>query len=271
MPITLPLTANVPPTEFFSYSVMITGAKKLGKTSLSSQAPNSFVMELEPGNAKGLPIRQVDISSWKEANELLTLLQVTPGYCETLIIDDVPTLFRLCHSHKCRELGIDSPWDMSHGKAFDIINKEFNDFLGKVQALPCGKIYTAHAELQEFQTTGGQKFNRLEPNYPAEVSRFVNKQIQIEGMIYLNEKSERVITFKGTNLIRASCGIPGHFINPKTKEFLNYIPLGNSPEEGWKNLMLAWNNQLEVENGEIVKFAAEGPKKVNKFTVGAKK
>ena len=270
MVLTLPSQANVPPTNFYNYSVIFTGPKKIGKTSLAAQAPNSFIMEFEPGNAKGLPIRFLDIATWQEANEILVLLQVQPNYCSTLIVDDLPSLFRLCYSYKCKQLAIDSPWDMTHGKAFDMISKEFNDYIGKLQALPCGKIYTAHAEIQEFKLISGQTYNRLEPSYPAEITRFVNKSVQIEGMLYLNEKSERVITFKGTTLLRASCGIPGHFLG-KDGSILNYIPLGNSPEEGYKNLMLAWNNQLVVSNGETAGIKKEEFTKVNKFVFGKDK
>ena len=47
----LPKNKNVPSDDLADYVLMIAGEKKIGKTSLAAEFPDSFVIEGEPGNA----------------------------------------------------------------------------------------------------------------------------------------------------------------------------------------------------------------------------
>jgi hypothetical protein len=241
MPISLPQSVNVPSKNLGDYSILICGPKKIGKTSLAAEFTNSFIAEFEPGNAKALPVRYLDIYKLKDFDECLTLLEHTPNYCSTLVIDDVPTLADLCKDLTCKRLGIEHPSDGEYGKGWDQSKDEFSKWINRIQAIPnCGKIYTAHTVLEVADSKSGKSYSYLDIAASKACKRKLDAVIQLWAVMDYNEAGERVLIINGNDFIKAGNNLPGF------KGINGAIPLGKSAREGYENLMKAYTGQLTI-------------------------
>src|SRR6478752_4032607 len=72
--LTLPTEMSVPLTRFQDYSLWLYGARKIGKTTLASMFPDTFLMMAEPG-AKDLSVYQRAITQWKHFTGYIKLLE----------------------------------------------------------------------------------------------------------------------------------------------------------------------------------------------------
>jgi len=245
MPVTLPQTVNVPPDDISQYTILISGPKKIGKTSLAAAAGKKpFIIQGEPRNSIALAVRQQDIMSWLDFIEIANLLEKNVGYCDVKIVDDVPSFYNLCSFHVCSKLGIEHPGDLGYGKGWNAVYSEFEKRLKKLQSLSGGTIYTAHTAVKDFENRTGKKFNRLETTMTGQADKLMDALVQIWGVMEYDENNERVLTIRGTDFVKAGCGLKGRFLYPDGEE-VTQIPLGKTAEYGWSNIVKAFNNQLE--------------------------
>lgn len=245
MPLSLPTTINKPPDDISAYTILFAGPKKIGKTSLAAAAGKKpFIIQGEPKNSIALPVNQQDILSWLDFIEITSLLEKTPGYCDVKILDDVPSFYSLCFNYICKKQGFEHPQDLGYGKGWKFIENEFDQRIKKLLSLPGGMIYTAHTTIKDFENRHGKKFNRLETTMTGQADKLLDAIVQIWGVIeYAGENDQRVLTIRGSDFIKAGCGLTGRFLFPEG-DMINQIPLGESPQEGWNNIVLAFNNQL---------------------------
>lgn len=68
--------------------LLIYGIPKSGKTEITSQLPNSLLLELEPGGADYVTGRVMELNNPKEFNDFLGLIESSPTkVCDYLIVD----------------------------------------------------------------------------------------------------------------------------------------------------------------------------------------
>lgn len=246
MPINLPTEANIPPNDIGAYTILISGQKKIGKTSFAAEFPGVFVLQFEPGNSRALPVKQIDIPSWGICLEVIEQLEKYPNYAKTLVIDDVPSMYFLAQEYCCSKLRITYPGDLAMGKGWAIQNTEFTKAITRIQNLPCGKIYTAHSQVMQADTRTGRVVSTLETAMGRGCDRVMDAKVQISGLITFNKNKERVLIIQGDDyIVKAGQGIPNRFLDEKGQQ-LKEIPLGKTAKEGYQNFIKAFNNQLRI-------------------------
>lgn len=243
MNIQLPTELHIPSNNIADYTILISGPKKIGKTSFVAQFPDHFILEFEPKNASHLKARYLDIVSWEQVLEILKLLQKNPNYCKTLIFDDIPSAYDLCEKYVCDKLGIEHPSEMGYGKAWKAVKLEFSQTLDKFHNLPFGIIYTTHNKEKDVTTPSGRTFQRMETNLSGLASGVLDALVHLwTVMDYIDE--HRIIHIRGSDYLKAGCGFDKHFLTPNGQP-LQYISLGNSPEEGYETFNRAFENKIE--------------------------
>lgn len=236
----LPTQRKKPSDNIVDYILMIVGEKKVGKTSFCTQFPNNFIMEFEPGNAKHLDANYEDITSLSVFNSLLRELENNPGYCKTLILDEITILYDLIHLALLALEGIEDPQKLGHGKGWGRIGRTFDSYIRRLQSLDCGIIYTGHSEIKEAESRSGRKISKLEAAMGSRVSRTMDRLTHFWGVMQFNEEGNRNLHITGDDYIKAGHGFSeNHF---KLVEG-GVIPLGSSPVEGYQNFIKAWNNE----------------------------
>jgi len=259
----LPVNANIPPNNIGAYTILIAGQKKAGKTSFGAAFPNPFVMQFEPGNSKALPVKQIDITDWRTTLDVIDLLEKNPLYADTIIIDDIPSMYMYARNYICNRMKIDYPDALAQGKGWNMVNVEFNTVINRIQALPSEKIYTAHSEVKQADTRTGRSVATLETKMGRGADTIMDAKCQIVGFIMYNDKKQRILVIEGDDyIVKAGQGLPNHFLDEEGTR-LKEIPLGNSPKEGYENFVAAFNNlkkqptnaQAQLPEGNKSKFS----------------
>lgn len=243
----LPTQINVPPNDITAYKYVIVGPKKSGKTSIASKFPNALILEGEVGNAKHLRCKSVDIANWRDFVDIVGQLEKAPkGYCDTIVIDNLPSFHRYCQDYICAQKGIEYPGDQSHGKAWSALDLEFNKQMVRLHALGLCMVYTAHTKMVEHEKASGGKYTKLECEGGAAAIRFVDVYSHLWGVLELDPKGQRYLRIQGNQDIKAGAFTNEHFQDSATGKPIERIPLGNSPDEAYKNIELAFHNMLAV-------------------------
>lgn len=261
--ILLPTKANVPPTRFSDYSMLIYGRKKIGKTTLCAELPNPYFISTEPGT-KGLRVRTSNVTSYQEIDALLTQLEAKfksgEKYCDTLVIDIIDLVYDFAWEHICKKKMISHP---SEEKDFGATWKEIRDHFRAVVTrslrLGCGVVFLSHDTEKEIELPDGEKIERRMPTMSA---RALN---EIEGIVdtigfYEYNGDDRYLYIKGRVDLVAGCRSKYNF-RTTTGERVEAIPMGDDESVSARNLQLAFENKQTSKTGglKIEEKVAEKP------------
>lgn len=242
--LSLPSTASTPATAVEAYTWLIYGERKIGKTTLCSQFDDPFFLMFEPGG-KALNIRQVAVPTWDHFMEYISLLEKNPGYCKTVVIDTGYMAYESCLVASCKELGIQDPRDEAWGKAWKFIDKKFREAHQRILNLNLGFIVTAHSEVKTIQRRDGTSYDKLSTQLSAQAFRFYCGVVDTIAYYQYGKNGERELTIRGDDHVEAGTRCKGHFLDKNGKPN-DTIPMGNSEEEAYKNLCLAFDNKLNM-------------------------
>lgn len=246
---------HVPSKSLSDYIIFLAGRKKIGKTAFAAQFPDHYIMEYEPKNASHLHCRYNDIRTWAETMRCIELLEKSPGYAKTIIVDDVPTMYDMCLAYVCKKEGIGYPSDLEYGKGWNAVKREFESVIKRIMAIGPGVIFTAHTKLKDIETKSGKKFQRLESTLSGQASSVMDAITHL-WIVMDYEKDGRVMRLLGDEYLKAGIGLEGHFLDP-SGERLSTIPLGKSPQEAYANFEQAFHNQLVIGNGKEKQLRAD--------------
>lgn len=243
----LPTEQSVPIASIDGYSWFLYGLKKIGKTTLSVQFPNSFHMMFEPG-AKALNLYKVDIENWAHAWYLAKKLKKDKGRFKTICVDTADIAYEMCQKSVCEELVIDHPADEGWGKGWDALRQEFTRFVNYLLKLDKGVIFISHAKEASIKGRSGEEWNVMQPTVKNTGSEILNGLCDILGYYSFNG-DRRVLQIVGDDFVTA-----GHRLNSEELgiEAFSYkgipvkkIDMGDTAQEGFKHVVDCFNNQYE--------------------------
>lgn len=252
MPIpALPTEFKMPLSSLSQYTYMFAGDKKVGKTSFCSQFDKHFILEFEPGNADHLVRNSVDVHNWVELEGYIALLQQNPNYCKTLIIDDVPTMYRYCIDEVKRHMKVQLYGKLDFA-GWAAIRDIFTNMLDKILKLSCGKIFTAHTETSEIvEQSSGKIYHRIGSNLSNQCNDIMASKTTFDVLL-LRESNERIMVLEGDSVYQAGHGLyMGHFM--WNGRHIKKLPMGKSPKEAFSNFNKAFENKLPVPDRYLIK------------------
>jgi hypothetical protein len=232
--VSLPTKVSRPSSRLADYSTLLFGEKKIGKTSLAAQFPNSFFMMFEPG-ARALKIKQRPVTKWADAIGYLRLLQKDKEY-DTVVVDTADLAFKLCQRYTVNKLGVEHPSDEEWGKGWEALRDRFTTWVMELLTLQKGVIFISHATEKEIKKRSGYKYHKTVPTMAGQASDILEGVIDIWAY-YHYEGKKRVLTVQGDEHTGAGHRIEGHF------QGYTDIPMGKSAQEAYANFMKAWNNE----------------------------
>jgi hypothetical protein len=157
----LPTKKTKPSTDPMTYSILLYGQAKVGKSTFASQAENAVFLATEPG-LNALSVFKVDINNWAEMLQACRDLAKGEHEFKTVVIDTIDNAYDYCLEHVCRELKIAHPADADYGKGWAAVNNEFKRVLTKLAALPYGLLLISHSQVQEIKARTGS-YDRVIP------------------------------------------------------------------------------------------------------------
>ncbi len=258
----LPKTKHVPSTELSDYVLLFAGEKKIGKTSIANEFPEAFIVECEPGNADHIECYREDVGTWNKFEQCVGLLEKEPTRFKTIVLDEIPNLFRYCEAQVCKELAIDSLGDAGWGKGWNALRNKMLVTLARLQSLPVGVIYTAHTAVKEFTDRTGRKQDRLEINAGKMLNEILDSNVNTWLVFVYDAEGNRHCICQGDSFIKAGVGLPGRF-RTTDGHLLKTFPLGESPQQAYQNIIRAFNNGYDSTGSENYEQPIFAPKTTN--------
>lgn len=249
--LTLPTEPSIPSENLIDYTWLIYGEKKIGKTSLVAQFPNTLFLMFEPGG-KSLSTYQRFCSTWDEFLGYIELLESTPAHgFKTICIDTANLAYDSCLQYVCRKAMIEHPSDEGYGKGWNKVKQEFFDAHKRIAALGVGFVAIAHANLDVKETRSGASFHTIEPDLTKQAAGFYAGVVDVIGY-YHYVGNERFLQIAGDDFAQAGSRCTDNFKKPNG-ERITKIPMGKDAKEAYNNLVAAFNNNLTIELKEVVK------------------
>jgi hypothetical protein len=233
---------------------LLYGEMKIGKTSLASVFPNAVFMMFEPGG-KGLRIRKNDIQTWADFEEGY-LPQILTSPYELIVVDTADRAYDMCFAHICRKKSVDHPNEGRFGDVWNAIESTFVGAFTKILASGRGVIFTSHAETKTFQKRTGGEYDKIVPSMSKAAREYMKAVVDVIGY-YGYYGNDRYLTVAGNDELDAGHRMKYRFwVSGQYTETLDErgapqyegqrvssIPMGNSEEEGYRNLLAAFNNE----------------------------
>lgn len=234
------------------YTFLIYGPPKIGKTSLVNQFPDVHHFMCEDG-AKALEARFRPIHAWDELQHYIQLVRNQPNHAiKTISMDVVEGAYRLCFDAVCRRLDIDHPQDAPYGKGWNAVNNEFMDCMVDAGTIPgVGAIYVAHATGTARKTFEGDEVVDTHPALSGKILDILTGKMDVIAYYHYSGK-QRYLQIRGGEGIMCGCRLKKRFLWPDG-EPIDRIPMGNSDEEAYENLVAAFNNELPKPEPKVKK------------------
>ena len=243
----LPTKLSVPITSIDGFSWFIYGLKKIGKTTLSVQFPDSFHMMFEPG-AKALKLYKRNVENWKHAWQLAKELKEDGGRFKTVCIDTADIMYEMCQTHVCQELVVDHPSEEAWGKGWDALRREFTRLVTYLLKLDKGVIFISHSKEVGIKGKSSEEWSVMQPTVKAAGAEILNGLCDILGYYHF-DGDRRFLQIVGDDFVTA-----GHRLNSddlgieafswKGKP-VKVIDMGDSAKEGFTNVVDCFNNKYE--------------------------
>jgi len=240
----LPSETSVPAENLIDYSFLIYGKKKIGKTSLVTRFEKSLFFMFEPGT-KAQSVYQVPktgcFTDWADVKGFVSELKKSKHDFRTVCFDPGNKAYDLCLDYVCKRDRISHPGKMEdYGASWKAVSKEFEKIHIELASAGLAFVVIAHEKWNE-------KLGCTFPKFSPSTEDFY------EGVIdnifhYHYEGAERFLQIRGTDDIVAGTRCEGHFMTVDGRQIFK-IPMGNSVDEAYANLEVAWANQQEKSFG----------------------
>jgi hypothetical protein len=266
---TLPTEYAEPTSDFGQHAFLIHGEKKIGKTRLADQGGRTLFLQFDPPQTayRRLEIYCKTYDIFKNALKLLEV-EAKAGRLQKkydrICIDRADIWFKKCQAWVCANMGIEYPGDESWGKGWDAVRKEFSNVVDRVLALPVGRWFICHSSWKEVENRQGKEIQKLAPDLTKMAEEVLNGKV--DGWFaydYIDNK--RVMIVEGDERTGA-----GHRLHMESHPHFRTtdgdpvieVSMGSSPEEGYANLVLAYQNKQKSARFILEEKAQAGKKPV---------
>lgn len=261
---TLPTDFTEPISDLGAAVILLTGEKKIGKTSLANQFGENLVMAFEIGY-KGLRIKKSDVPDWDTARAALKVLKKDKHYT-TVTVDTADKSFKRCEEWSNRRLGIEHASEEEWGKGWAAIRNEYERFIDGLTHTGKGVILISHTQEKEVKKRNGESYDRVMATLPKQGRDIIEGLVDI-WCYFQYDGDRRILTIIGDDHISAGHRFAERFRTPDGR-VIRHIDMGRSAKEGYKNFLAAWNNDYTPDRDEDL-MPEERHKKKGKFRLKA--
>lgn len=237
--IVLPTELSEPSSNIGDYSMLIYGSKKIGKTSLAAQFPGVLAFMFEPGG-KALRMRQQPCPAWPHFKQSIDQLEQKNPF-NTFVVDTASVAYDRCMDYVCKKANIEHPGDEGYGKGWNRVKQELSTQFSRLMLLDAGLLCLAHDKIEEIETKSGRKYNKIMPTLSGQAEGYFAATIDIIGYYHIDD-NKRWLQIREDDYAMAGCRCEENFLTPDGQQIFK-IPMGNSPQEAYANLINAFNNK----------------------------
>lgn len=242
----LPTSASEPKRNIEDFSFWFFGRPKVGKTTLAEQfklggKPPIHIFA-EPGG-KAISNFQVLIRKWNDAPKYLELIEQSDRF-GAAVVDTVEALYQHSWNYQQKTMGWDHPSDLGYGKGWSAVKEPVLRFLDRVLGMPDkGAILISHAKTGTRSTADGDEVEDIHPNLSGAMLEDVAGMVDVIGY-YFRSRGQNWLRIRPADNIMAGCRLEENFRFSDGSP-VDVIPMGNSKEVAYQNLIAAFNNELD--------------------------
>lgn len=237
----LPTEFTEPTDDIGKAIIVVSGLRKIGKTSLAAQAGGkAFVLAFEIGY-KGLRLKKEDIPNWAKAQIVSKALRRDKTY-NTIVVDTADRAYAVCEAHTCEELGISDLGDAEFGKGWRDCRKRFSDYISALTHTGKGLWILTHTSEAEIRRRNGESYTRIVPSMSKQAREVIEPLADIMAY-YQYDGDRRVLTILGDDHVPAGHRFAERFRTPDGQR-IRHIDMGRNEREGYKNFVAAFNNEF---------------------------
>lgn len=238
----LPAVRSVIAEHFEDYTTLIHGFRKIGKTSLASMFENSLIMEFEPGS-KALEVFSVKITDWDDFRGYIKSLERKKAHkFRNVVIDTGDACYNRCFEYGCYHKNVKHPNDAKdYGATWKFIRQEFEEAHTRIMNMGLGLVVLAHSQEKEFEDRNGDKTEKIVPILSKAADEYYAGVL--DSIFYYGYRGgQRFLQVRGNeSVIAGTRCASNNFRTPKGIPIAR-IPMGNSKEQSYRNLVGAFNN-----------------------------
>lgn len=199
----LPTERTQPKNDINGLTFLLYGDPGIGKTTLLNSFRKPLILATEEGT-NHLSAYVMHITSWQDFKDVYTLLEKESHDFETVGIDTIDNLHKLCVEDTCRKRGIEHVGDEDWGKGYDIANGDFSRMLSRYSLLPTGFVMISHAQEKEVKTKTA-KIDKTQPTMTGKPMRIITGLADIVGYACFDPENaeKRIVKFKGSETLVA--------------------------------------------------------------------
>lgn len=172
--------------------ILLYGPPKVGKTTVASKFPGAWFVATEQGQDFVPTRKPTVITSWATFCEWGAFMSDTkPTHftdgtkIETIVIDTVSLLYRMCFVDVCNSLNVEDPGEMTHGKGWSRLTNEFERVMNTIRSFPFTLVLLAHARQKEFKAKGRTR-DRWEMDLGAAAYRWCNAAADLIARMFVD-------------------------------------------------------------------------------------
>lgn len=244
----IPTEYREPASELSRFPILIYGAEGVGKSSLALQFPAPLAFEVG-GGMTGLKCMPAVIRSWSDFRGTIDELMQSPdtrNRFSNYIVDATQRLYDMCMDHVCKVEGIKHPQDQQYGKGWKAVSREFNRAITDLLGLG-GVIFLAHFDIVNIESASGNTWQQMMPKMTGQCAEALKEPVRIKGYYGFSQR-DRFLWIEGDDYLDAKCSADENFWT-KDGDRVRAIPMGESKEEAYENLIRAFNNEQETSEG----------------------
>lgn len=124
----------------------IYGPPGIGKSTFVSKCKDTLFLSTDQG-LRFLNVYKRPLASWQDFKKYIKLLRETkPKRYKAIAIDTIDIVFKMCRKYVLDKRGLEHQSDEQWGKAYDLVNTEFELTMAKLCNLPYGIFFISHAK-----------------------------------------------------------------------------------------------------------------------------
>ncbi len=153
-PIIFAQTPRVSAKRFQDTFSCLYGPTKIGKSTLASLIPGTYLLATEPGY-EWLNVRVTDVPNWKTFKKFVEYMENHPKDVASVkmwVVDTVDNLSQMCIEGICFDWGLTDISDEGWGRAWQELRQEFTFWILRLKALGPGVLFISHERQREFSS-----------------------------------------------------------------------------------------------------------------------